>query len=373
MDSKDITLPPSKYIKDFLDEREWSQKTLASILGWQPQDVSSLMNRKKKFTEEVAQQLADVFNNAPKFWADIEGNYRTTVESREALRKLSPNPKIKKRSALLSNFPTKEMQNRGWISKTDDLDKLAPEIEDLISRGEKLQSVTSFKRTIKNVELNKPENLWLGRSMVLAEMLPVEKYDETRIPSLFRLLRKAAKSSQAVHKVAELLQRYGIRFVVNQKLKTADIDGAAFWLNEQSPVVTLSLRFNNIGSFWFALMHELTHIKYRDSFSLDNLQNTPTLEIEKRANNEAANFLVPQEEMELFIKDTAPYYSKVKIIDFATKMQVHPGIIVGQLQKRQEIGYNTHHEAMVAVRELTTRTAFTDGWGLPVPQVRNKE
>jgi HTH-type transcriptional regulator / antitoxin HigA len=365
------TYPPSKYIKDFLDERNWTQNDLALILGWQPQDVSSLMNRKKKFTAEVAQQLADAFNNSPEFWMDIEGNYWTAVESRIALLQVSPNDDIKRRSKLFTNFPTKELQKRGWISKTDNIEELAPQIEDLINRGEKLQSVASFKRTTKDEKLNIPESLWLGRTMQLAEMLPIEKYDEKRLDSLFRLLRKAAKSSQAVHKVAELLQRYGIRFVINEKLKNAQIDGAAFWLDDNSPVVALSLRFNNIGSFWFALMHELTHIKYRDRFSLDDLQNSPRNEIEDRANNEAAEILVPQVELNWFIKSTAPYFSKAKINNFATKLEIHPGIIVGQLQKRGVIGYNAHHDAMVGVRELATVTAFTDGWGHPVPQVKN--
>lgn len=364
------TYPPSKYIKDFLDERNWTQSDLALILGWQPQDVSNLMNRKKKFTAEVAQQLADAFDNSPEFWMDVEGNYWTAVESRIELLQVSSSNDIKRRRDLFSTYPTKEAQQRGWVSKADGIDKVAPEIEALIERGKKLQGATLFKRTMTDEVLNIPENLWLGRSMVLAELLPVEKYDETRLPALFKMLRKAAKSSQAVHKVAELLQRYGIRFVINQKLKNASIDGAAFWLDENSPVVALSLRFNNIGSFWFALIHELIHIKYRDTFSLDDLENSPMTLMELRANQEAADLLVPQIEMERFIKNTAPYYSKAKINSFATKLEIHPGIIVGQLQKRGEIGYNTHHEAMVAVRDLVTVTAFTDGWGHPVPQIR---
>jgi HTH-type transcriptional regulator/antitoxin HigA len=367
---QDKPYPPSKFIKDFLDERGWSQSDLAMILGWLPQDVSSLMNRRKKFTADVAQQLADAFGTSAEFWMDAEGKYWTAVESRIALMQVSPNEAIRKRTDLFSKYPTKELQKREWVSKTGNLDQLAPEIEELLKRGEKLQSEALFKRTIKDDELNTPENLWLGRSMVLAEMLPAEKYDEKRLVSLFALLRKAAKSSQAIHKVAELLQRYGIRFVVNEKLKNANIDGAAFWLDVNSPVVALSIRFNNIGSFWFALIHEMIHIKHRDKFSLDDFQNTTVNEIEDRANREAADFLVPQDEMEQFVKRTAPYYSKDKINLFATKMQVHPGIVVGQLQKRGEIGYNTHHESMVAVRDAAISTAFTDGWGKPVPRGR---
>ena len=103
---------------------------------------------------------------------------------------------------------------------------------------------------------------------------------------------------------------------------------------------------------------------------MDNLQDSPIDEIEKRANQEAAEFLVPQEKLSQFIKTVSPYYSKAVINNFATKIGVHPGIIVGQLQKRGEIEYNKHREFLVEVRELATKTAFTDGWGHPVPIAR---
>lgn len=365
------TYPPSKYIKDYLEARNWTQNDLALILGWQPQDVSSLMGRKKKFTAEVAQQLADTFGNSAEFWMEIEGRYWTNIESKIALLQVSPNEAIKKRSELLTNYPTKEMQKRGWLSKTDNLEELSLEIDRLMSRGEKIEKATSFKRTIKEQDLNPAEKFWLYRAISLAELLPVEKYDEKKIDSLISLLKKAAKSSKAVHKAAELLQRYGIRFVVVQPLKNAKIDGAAFWLDENSPVIALSIRFDNIGSFWFALFHELIHIKYRDSFSLDNLQDAPTDEIEKRANNEAANNLILSDKLEKFIRSVAPYYSKAAINQFATELQVHPGIVVGQLQHRKELGYDKLKDCCVPVRELATMTAFTDGWGHPVPQVKN--
>ncbi len=101
------TYPPSKYIKEFLGKRNWTQNDLALILGWQPQDVSNLIYRKKKFTAEVAQQLADAFDNSPEFWMEIEGNYWTAVESRIELLQVSPNESIKRRRNLLLDFPTK--------------------------------------------------------------------------------------------------------------------------------------------------------------------------------------------------------------------------------------------------------------------------
>ena len=59
--------------------------------------------------------------------------------------------------------------------------------------------------------------------------------------------------------VASLLQRYGIRFVVVEPLPKAKIDGAAFWLDQNTPAIAFSLRYDYIGSFWFAVIRELFH------------------------------------------------------------------------------------------------------------------
>jgi HTH-type transcriptional regulator/antitoxin HigA len=130
----------------------------------------------------------------------------------------------------------------------------------------------------------------------------------------------------------------------------------------------MSLRFDNIGSFWFTLLHEVDHIEHRDAFSFDDLQSKPTDEAEERASWNAANLLVPQDELEAFIRACAPRYSEARINNLATRLQVHPGIIVGQLQHRHEISYAAHRKLMTRIRDLVTQLAFTDGWGKPVPQ-----
>lgn len=352
-------LIPSKVIKEEMNKRGLTQKDVAIIIGKSDSYISDNLS-KENISVEFAHALSVVLGHSPKYWLDIANNYQLALLGEVA-------SDIKMRNKLLQEYPVKAMQQRGWVSKTATFEELQAEIDNLIRKGAKLEEHTSFKRTIKDQNLNYAEKFWLYRAIELSSVLPVEKYDEKRLPSLFNLLKKAAKSSQAVHKVAELLQRYGIRLVIVQLLPNTKIDGAAFWLDDNSPVIALSLRFDNIGSFWFALIHELMHIKNRDYFSMDNLQESATDEIEKQRNREAAEFLVPRVELERFISQTSPYFSKVKINNFANKLKVHPGIIIGQLQHRGEIGYNTHHELMAKVRELTTMTAFTDGWGHPVP------
>ena len=365
MGDSEKVLPPSYYIKAAMRERNLTQKDLAAITNRHPSDISVRLS-KERITYEFATDLALVLGETPEYWKSLEVRYRAVITPDSDQEKI-------KRNALMQNYPLKDMQKRGWLTKTEDFKVLEREIESLIFLkvgGQDLERKACFKRTVKEERLNSAEQAWLHRAWYLAKMLPDSTYNEARLPQLMSKLKTAIKSSKSVQFVADLLQRYGIRFVVIEPLPKVRIDGVSFWLDDDSPVVALSLRFDNVGSFWYALIHELIHIKYRHKAEPNNLEEEPTDGIEKFASDEAAAFLVPQERLRHFIRTNRPYFSTAKINDFATKLQVHPGIIVGQLQHLREIGFNTHHASMAKVRELVTVTAFTDGWGHPLPNVK---
>jgi HTH-type transcriptional regulator/antitoxin HigA len=86
-------------------------------------------------------------------------------------------------------------------------------------------------------------------------------------------------------------------------------------------------------------------------------------EAEIRANQFATNFLVPAEDMDDFILRTAPLYASQRIQGFAARMKVHPGIVVGQLQFRHEIGWSAFRPFLEKVKDTVTQSTLTDGWG----------
>ena len=118
-------------------------------------------------------------------------------------------------------------------------------------------------------------------------------------------------------------------------------------------------------------MHELTHVKERDGAVVDSEIDEAAAderpEEEKRADKAAASFLVPQDELDDFMIRVRPFYSKTKIWGFAGRIGVHPGIVVGQLQRRDEISYAHNREMLVRARNIITKTAVTDGWGDVAP------
>jgi HTH-type transcriptional regulator/antitoxin HigA len=47
----------------------------------------------------------------------------------------------------------------------------------------------------------------------------------------------------------------------------------------------------------------------------------------------------------------------------AARLDIHPGIVVGQLQYRKAIPYSHSREMLAKVRNIVTDAALTDGFG----------
>jgi len=179
---------------------------------------------------------------------------------------------------------------------------------------------------------------------------------------------------EGVRQVPRVLAESGIRFLVIEPLQQTRIDGVCFWLDARSPVIALSLRSDRIDSFWFSLLHELGHVKNRDGLKSNGRLDTDLVgdqalpteekpEFERRADEFAVDFLVPQAEIASFIARTRPLYSAARIIGFAKRIKVHTGIVVGQLQRRGEITYAHNRKMLEKVRHTLITSALTDGWG----------
>ena len=161
--------------------------------------------------------------------------------------------------------------------------------------------------------------------------------------------------------------------VIVEPLARTRIDGVCVWLDERRPVVSLSMRFDRIDSFWFALLHELGHVKNRDGLEhpivdLDLVgdkacPSTGKPEAEQATDAFASEFLIAQDELTGFMARVAPLYSKKRIRGFAARLGIHPGIVTGQLQYRGEIGYWHSREVLERVKGMITSSALTDGWG----------
>ncbi len=357
--------PPGEFIRDEIEARGWTQTDFAEILGRPFRLVNEIISGKRAITPETAFGLGEALGTGPQFWMNLESSYRLSLVERE-------DTSVAQRAKLYAMAPIKDMVKRGWIDPPEDTHHLELQLLhffEIDSIDEVPNLRAAARKSTSYAETSASQVAWLYRAKQLASALEVPAFEEGSLIQVFDKIRKLIHVEHGERRVSRLLGDNGIRFVVVEHLSKTKLDGAAFWLDDHSPVVALSLRFDRIDAFWHTLVHELAHIHNRDGASLDdNLisDGASTVrelsEIERKADEFACNLLVPKDEIESFIARTRPYYSKASINKFANRIHVNNGIILGQLQRRGEIKYSQNREMLVKIRDEVTKSTLTDGW-----------
>jgi HTH-type transcriptional regulator/antitoxin HigA len=366
--------PPGEFLRDELQARDWTQTDLAEILGRPVRVVNEIIAGKRAITPETAKGLGDALNTSAEFWLNLESSF-------QLWRVRDHDDKVARRARLYALAPVGDMIRRNWITKTRDLDVLEREVLRFLEIDsldhEPNEIAHAAKKSTK--ELTREQAAWIRRVRQLAPKVHAKRFTPDAGPELVSRLHSLAKTPEGVREVANVLADAGIRLLVIEHLPGTRIDGVCIWLDYDSPVIALSVRYDRIDCFWHTLMHELGHVSRRDG-----LKELPALDsdivgerfesqdgrtqAERAADDFAVDMLIPPGALTRFIRLNRPLYSAVKIQDFAASVGVHPGIVVGQLQHRGEIPYSTLRRFLVAVRQLVASTTLTDGWGSVLPK-----
>jgi HTH-type transcriptional regulator/antitoxin HigA len=349
-------------IRDRLKERGWTQGDLAEIMGRPERLISELIAGKKEMTAQTALGLAKAFGDEDAlYWKNLDNAYLLATAE-------PVDESVGRRATLYSLFPVREMLKRDWIKltgnvRTDELRFCA--FFGIKTIGDKLRFFAEA-RTGQPNERAAVQAAWLYRVRELAATVRSCAYSDQKLQDALPKLRTLLSAPEEIRQVPRILAEAGVRFLIVETLPGANIDGAAFWLDEK-PVIALSLRIDQLNNFWFLLLHEIVHI-LRHGMSVQVelieriLRNENISPEEGHANYVAADFLAPIDRLSTFMRTGRPY-SEQGILSFAQRMAVHPAIIVGQLQFCREIPDTRFRKHSVKVREIITPESLTDGWG----------
>jgi HTH-type transcriptional regulator / antitoxin HigA len=358
---------PGEELRKRLEGRGWTQTDLSQIIDRPIQTINQIIQGKKAVTPDMAAELAAAFGTTADLWMQLESQFRLSLVQVDTVP-------IEKRVKFYDLAPVKEMVKRGWIRAAESVEEqehILCQFFEISSLDETPHIVSAMRRSLPSTAVSPSQTAWCFRARHMARTMPIGPFDERCMRSLKRDLRILAAYPAESSNVPKVMQENGIRFVVVEHLPGSRVDGAAFWLDDQSPAIAVSLRLDRIDNFWFTLMHECAHIEHHDIVSIDaemgqEERSQPLMkeDIEKRADEDAAAVLVPPDELDSFIRRLGPIYAEPNIIQFAHRIKMHPGIIVGQLQHREEIGFGSHKNLQPRIRAHVISTALTDGWGI---------
>ena len=350
---------PGHYIKEEMEERDWSQRDLAFILGVSEQAINPILNGKRGISPEMAKALGEAFDVPAEFFANLQQAY-------DLAQARTPDPSVAVRRAMQTAYPVREMIKRGWLEQSD-----ATMLQIQLTR---FFDVPSFEHAAKRTpgDISPAQTAWLYRVRQIARSISVPAYSEKALRSaITNEFPSLLYTPDEVRQVPRILTECGVKLVFVEKLPNAKIDGVCFWL-DGVPVIGMSLQHDRIDNFWFVLRHECEHVlnhhgKQQDMVDID-LEDTATSisEEERVANDAASNFCAPSEKLDSWLIRKRPYYYERDVLAFARTVERHPGLVVGQIRRKlNRYDYLTRY--LVKIRHYVLPVSLADGWGQTVP------
>ncbi|MFZ3322354.1 MAG: HigA family addiction module antitoxin [Usitatibacter sp.] len=358
---------PGEFLAEELEARGWSQVELAEILDRPPRLVSEIIAGKRAITPETAIGLSAAFGSSPQFWMNLETSYQL---SKAQIAELS----VSQRARLYGTFPVKDLVKRGWIETSENIEVLERRFLDYFqmkSMDDEPTFACAAKKTKYTGQQGFLQLAWLNRARLVAKAAPASKYSATALKAAIPELRRCMEYKEEIQRVSTILAGVGVKLVVVEHLARSKMDGCCFWM-DGSPVIALSLRYDRIDNFWFVLFHEIDHVLHGEGKEVPiyetidvNEEGLPAIEV--RANTNASDYCIPKADLDGFIARVSPMFSKQAIIGFARRMNVHPGIVVGQLHGRGIIHFSTNREMLEKIKDVVTSSILTDGFGNSLP------
>ncbi len=360
--------PPGEILREEIEARGWTQEDLAAILGKTIGTVNQIIVGKRSITPETAKALAAALGTSPQLWLNLESAYQLWRVQNDG------SDLVARRARLYTIAPVKDMLRRGWIEPSDNVDLMEEHVRSFFGMPD-LEERPVFqahaaRKSTSYGEETVAQCAWLFRAMQLCRYVAVEKYGASSLNDAMQRLELLLGAPQEARQVPRVLSEHGIRFVVVEDLPGTKIDGASFWLGDE-PVIAMSLRYDRNDNFWFTLMHELGHLAQKDE-GLDTDMLAVRHDSDRPANERGADafateHLVPQDQLENFIARVGPLYTAERIEGFARRCGIHPGIVVGQLQHRNEILWANFRRLLASVRSYVMQGAIADGYGTSFP------
>src|SRR5215813_8231802 len=173
---------PGYYIKEEMEERGWSQRDLAFILGSSEQAINPILNGKRGISPEMAKALGEAFDVPAEFFANLQQAY-------DLAQARKPDPSVAARREMQSAYPVREMIKRGWIEQAD-----APMLTTQLVRFFEVpnpEAIPYFPHAAKKSsyeERNIPaiQLAWLFRVRQIAKSISVPKYSEKALREAVR-------------------------------------------------------------------------------------------------------------------------------------------------------------------------------------------
>ena len=316
--------PPGWTIREQLEMRRMTQKEFAVRMEMSQKHISQLINGEVRLMPEIAKRLEAILGVPASFWNNLEAYYQERV--------------IQAQEEISKKIPYAEIVKLGWITATR---KAADRVKNLrryfeVARLKVLKKLGMPQIAYRKLGKNNNEDFdyvlatWVQKARLLARDIEVSPINLQKLSACIQDIRQL--TTEAPENFCPALEK-----MLSECGKGSFLHGASF-IDGKKIILALTVRGSYADRFWFSLFHELGHILNGHITKPEGLSD----EDEKAADKFARDILIPPEDYERFVAENNFTLETVK--DFAEKIGIDAGIIVGRLQKDAKINFNQLNE-----------------------------
>lgn len=334
--------PPGDTIRDALDEQRLDPRSLAAAFGLADDEFDAFLAGEIALTIRRAERLASTIGGSIEFWMTRDGQYR---EDRSRVVA----------DAWAQQMPIKDMTNFGWIAP--DADDWVGQIDACLHFFEVATPKVwedDQKALLERTRFRSSRVLdadefavaaWLRQSEIELSKVPCRGWDRDAFAALLPQLLPLTRERDPRQFLAALQARcaeVGVAVGVVRAPRGCPVSGAARQLGNGKPSIALSGRYRADDHLWFTFFHEAAHLLLHGIHALYvdviDLDSEPPSADEADADGFAGRLLVPTEYEDRLVRARQ---SPLELRSIADEIGVSLGIVIGHLQYRGALGYNT--------------------------------
>jgi HTH-type transcriptional regulator / antitoxin HigA len=247
-------------LRDYLDYYHITQSDFADRLGITQKHLNGIINDEEDISIELMLAISLITDIDPNLIAFCENKKHIYQDLRKKFKD------EKEVNEYLKTFYIKEADNRRWfrlrdktnyVQNTMDLLQFL-EIRNFNELGNYFNKKVLFKKLDDADE--KKIFMWIRRCEDLCKNQEVGDYHRTNLDVVLEKLKKERNKKFNVNTIQKIFNENGIYFVVEEPLKGTKVRGC-MTVRVKNPAIYMTTYYKEKSSFYFALYHEIGHIK----------------------------------------------------------------------------------------------------------------
>ncbi len=325
---------PGSTIVDILKEKSITESDFCSILNISSSQCKGVISGYNEITEDIASKLVKTLGASTEFWLEREAQFRETLNSHSSCEKV--------KDTWLQSLPIKDMLKFKWIKNSKDVYNEClgffnvPNVETWNLKYRISNGNPAFRLSPRFESKSGSIATWLRQGEIIGDQTCCKDWDKDRFLETLEIIKPLSRKKNPllfIPKLRELCAECGVAVAIVPTPLGCPASGATKFLSSKKALLMLSFRYLRDDNFWFTFFHEAGHLilhgEGRTHIEVTDRKKYSTSDEETEANNFSAEILVPFAHRSELVNIRG---NKKKLIAFAMKMGVSPGIIVGQLQ-----------------------------------------